>query len=229
MRADVDHYRTIAWTFARAAHERPKPTSYSYRRSTSREYLEWTLARWERIAYVSRAHALARLRSRVHAALPRPPHLHATLGRRIAFSKRLTLRLRKIYPGRVTRQFASARAGTAGETLRLWQHRSAAAALQVASHGAARRLLDAGDPLVSAFLCIHRFEGGWASDTGNGYYGGLQMDLHFMRTYGSDYLARWGTADGWPAWAQLDVAKRAYRAGRGFTPWPNTARSCGLL
>jgi len=25
------------------------------------------------------------------------------------------------------------------------------------------------------------------------------------------------------------VAERAHRAGRGFTPWPNTARSCGLL
>jgi hypothetical protein len=25
------------------------------------------------------------------------------------------------------------------------------------------------------------------------------------------------------------VAERAYRSGRGFYPWPNTARACGLI
>jgi hypothetical protein len=50
-----------------------------------------------------------------------------------------------------------------------------------------------------------------------------------MRRYGADYVERWGTADGWPAWAQLDTAERAYRAGRGFFPWPNSARACGLF
>ena len=28
---------------------------------------------------------------------------------------------------------------------------------------------------------------------------------------------------------QMWVAERAYRSGRGFYPWPNTARSCGLI
>ena len=32
-----------------------------------------------------------------------------------------------------------------------------------------------------------------------------------------------------PAWAQMQVSVRAYRAGRGFWPWPRTARACGLL
>jgi len=84
-------------------------------------------------------------------------------------------------------------------------------------------------PRWSAFMCIHRHEGPWTARTGNGYYGGLQMDLSFQRTYGADFLRRWGTADRWPPAAQIVAADRAYRSGRGFTPWPNTARACGLL
>lgn len=83
--------------------------------------------------------------------------------------------------------------------------------------------------LLSAFTCIHHYEGGWDASTGNGYYGGLQMDLSFQQTYGSDYMARWGTANNWPIWAQLNAAIRAYNSGRGFNPWPNTARYCGLI
>lgn len=83
--------------------------------------------------------------------------------------------------------------------------------------------------LLQAFSCIHHYEGAWDSNTGNGYYGGLQMDLDFQNSYGADFLARWGTADNWPIWAQIQAAVRAYRSGRGFGPWPNTARACGLL
>ena len=55
------------------------------------------------------------------------------------------------------------------------------------------------------------------------------MDLTFQSRYGPEFLARWGTADRWPPWAQLRAATRAYQSGRGFTPWPNTARFCGLI
>ena len=41
---------------------------------------------------------------------------------------------------------------------------------------------------------IHRFEGAW-NDPNPPYYGGLQMDLGFQRTYGRGLLARKGTAD----------------------------------
>lgn len=83
--------------------------------------------------------------------------------------------------------------------------------------------------LWQAFTCIHRHEGAWNANTGNGYYGGLQMDSSFMRTYGGDYLTAWGTADNWPPAVQIAVAMRAYLSGRGFYPWPNTARMCGLI
>jgi len=82
--------------------------------------------------------------------------------------------------------------------------------------------------LESAFLCIHRYEGAWNANTGNGYYGGLQMDTSFQGSYGKEFVVQWGTADNWPVWAQLEAAKRAYMSGRGFGPWPKTALACGL-
>jgi len=82
---------------------------------------------------------------------------------------------------------------------------------------------------MAAWLCIHRHEGPWTAHTGNGYYGGLQMDLQFQRTYGADLMRRKGTANHWTSLEQIWVAERAYRSGRGFYPWPNTARSCGLI
>jgi hypothetical protein len=84
-------------------------------------------------------------------------------------------------------------------------------------------------PRWRAWMCIHAHEGPWNARTGNGYYGGLQMDMAFQRRYGADFLRRFGTADRWPAAAQVLTAERAYRSGRGFWPWPNTARACGLL
>jgi hypothetical protein len=88
-------------------------------------------------------------------------------------------------------------------------------------------------PHRGAWLCIHRYERnptqGWRTRTGNGYYGGLQMDIGFQREYAPELLRRKGTADKWTAVEQMCVAERAHRSGRGFYPWPNTARDCGLI
>ena len=83
-------------------------------------------------------------------------------------------------------------------------------------------------PLLRAWLCIKRYEGPW-NDPNPPYYGGLQMDLQFQRMYGAELLRRKGTADRWTPLEQIWVAVRAYRSGRGFYPWPNTARYCNLL
>src|SRR5262245_30078759 len=82
--------------------------------------------------------------------------------------------------------------------------------------------------IYAKWECIHSHEGAWNSATGNGFYGGLQMDLSFQRSHGSSYFRIWGTADRWPVWSQLRAAENAYRT-RGFSPWPNTARACGLI
>jgi hypothetical protein len=227
LRSLVDHYRALAWTYQRAGHVRRTPTSFSYRRTSDRSYLKWSLDIWTRRAYAAEGRALTSIHRRLAVALPHQPALHAAVATRLRYSRRITLRLRRIYPGTVTRAFASARARDVRHTLELWQARGAAAALAVAAH--ATRQPDLPAWLEADFQCIHRYEGGWSANTGNGYYGGLQMDLAFQRLYGPEFLSRYGTADGWPVWAQLEVAGRAYGSGRGFAPWPNTARACGLL
>lgn len=81
--------------------------------------------------------------------------------------------------------------------------------------------------LWKAFMCIHSHEADWQDD-GSPYYGGLQMDYTFMSTYGPEYLRAWGTANNWPPAVQMSVAIKAYLSGRGFGPWPNTRRLCGV-
>jgi len=100
--------------------------------------------------------------------------------------------------------------------MRLWLRR----ALQ-----AKRRALH--PPHRTQWLCIHRYEARW-TDPDAPYYGGLQMDREFQATYGAVLLRRKGTADHWTPLEQMWVAERAYKT-RGFWPWPNTARYCGLL
>jgi hypothetical protein len=83
-------------------------------------------------------------------------------------------------------------------------------------------------PHYDQWLCIHRYEGSWA-DPNAPYYGGLQMDLGFQRAYGGRLLETKGTADNWSPLEQMWVAERAHASGRGFYPWPNTARYCNLF
>ena len=227
MRSIVNHYRTLTWTYERAADRKKTPTSYSDRRSSDRAYLQWSIDTWTRRADLARREAVTRIQRKLAVKLPKAPRLYAKLSARVTYSRKLTLSLRKIYPGQVTRSFASATGATGRETLRLWQRRSALAAVAVAEHG--DRLTAIPASLAASFMCIHHYEGAWNANTGNGYYGGLQMDLTFQGNYGADFLRRWGTADTWPVWAQLQAAVRAYQSGRGFYPWPNTARACGLI
>jgi transglycosylase-like protein len=84
-------------------------------------------------------------------------------------------------------------------------------------------------PHEQAFRCIHRHEAPWKANTGNGYYGGLQMDLIFQRQYGSRLVRNKGLAHRWTPLEQIWVGERALREGRGFYPWPVAARRCGLI
>jgi hypothetical protein len=110
-----------------------------------------------------------------------------------------------------TRSFARLR-----QLERRWRHRAHSAWLH-AKH----------PPYLQGWLCIHRYEGSWA-DSGSPYWGGLQMDLSFQQTYGSWLLQHKGTADHWSALEQIWAAVRASHS-RGFSPWPSTARYCGLM
>jgi hypothetical protein len=90
------------------------------------------------------------------------------------------------------------------------------------------RRLAARPPHKRGWICIHRYEGRW-SDAGDPYWGGLQMDRGFMETYAPRVLLHRGWANRWTALEQMWVAERAHRSGRGYWPWPSTARICGLL
>jgi hypothetical protein len=99
---------------------------------------------------------------------------------------------------------------------RRWQHRAHTAWWR-AKH----------PPELRDWMCIHQYEGSWA-DSGGPYWGGLQMDYSFQRTYGAWLLRHKGTADNWSPLEQIWVAVRASHS-RGFSAWPNTARNCGLM
>jgi hypothetical protein len=144
-----------------------------------------------------------------------------TLGRKIARFQRTTWRWQRLMGVPLTqtegRTLAEMNVRDIAGAVELWRHRAAAARAR------ARR-----PPHLRAWLCIHHYEGSW-TDSGAPYYGGLQMDLGFQRHYGARLLRTKGTADRWLPIEQIWVAERAHRSGRGFYPWPNTARACGLI
>jgi hypothetical protein len=82
-------------------------------------------------------------------------------------------------------------------------------------------------PHLGALMCIHHYEGSW-TDTSAPFWGGLQMNYDFQATYGGWLLRTKGTADHWTPLEQIWTAEKAVRS-RGFYPWPNTARYCGLI
>jgi Transglycosylase-like domain len=81
---------------------------------------------------------------------------------------------------------------------------------------------------VGEAMLVHSCEGAWNANTGNGYYGGLQMDISFQTTYGPEFYRAYGTANNWPVFAQLRAAYRGWQA-RGWSPWPACAARFGLL
>jgi hypothetical protein len=102
------------------------------------------------------------------------------------------------------------------QTIKTWQRR-ALAARKRAQH----------PPHLAQWLCIHHYEAAW-NDVGDPYWGGLQMSVTFQERYGGWLYREKGTADHWTPLEQMWVAEKALHV-RGFWPWPNTARFCGLL
>lgn len=70
--------------------------------------------------------------------------------------------------------------------------------------------------------------GHWNDNTGNGYYGGLQEDMNFWRSYGARHIDTttgkpvldYARPDLAPEAAQITAATRARDGGRGYKPWP---------
>lgn len=163
-----------------------------------------TAARMTASQALSRAEARAEARWRRHIRRYRADTLHwqtVISGRPPSLGKRRTLAASS--PSRL-RYLAQS-----------WSHRAHRAWYR-ANH----------PPYLHDWMCIHHYEGSW-SDGGSPYWGGLQMDYSFQATYGGWLLRHKGTADHWSPLEQIWVAVRASHS-RGFSPWPNTARDCGL-
>ena len=65
----------------------------------------------------------------------------------------------------------------------------------------------------------------WSANTGNGYYGGVQMDMTFWRRHGGGaYASRPDLAS---RNAQIAVAERGL-AVQGWSAWPACSRKLGL-
>lgn len=78
-------------------------------------------------------------------------------------------------------------------------------------------------------ICIHQHEGAWNSNTGNGYYGGMQFKLSTWRSVGGS-----GQPD------RASIREQLFRSWLVYTSdhqrwwvgdggeWGNSARECGL-
>ena len=77
-----------------------------------------------------------------------------------------------------------------------------------------------------AAMCVHQGEGAWNSNTGNGFYGGMQFDYTTWLSNGGGRFAEYAHLAS--PLEQLTVTWWTWQR-RGWYPWPNTARACGLL
>jgi hypothetical protein len=65
--------------------------------------------------------------------------------------------------------------------------------------------------------------GNWATNTGNGYYGGLQFSLGTWRAYGGS-----GLPSNASRLTQIAIATKIRNASGGYGAWPACAASLGL-
>lgn len=75
-------------------------------------------------------------------------------------------------------------------------------------------------------MCVHRGEGSWNANTGNGFTGGMQfLDSTWISNGGGRFAPQAYLAS--PV-EQLTVSYWLWQRA-GWNPWPTTARACGLL
>jgi hypothetical protein len=166
--------------------------------------------------------ASALMAARADASASRTSHRAAIryLERRLHAYEAATWRWQRLTGRTLTqtagRSLAALDVAALERTVRVWARR-AHAAHRIAQH----------PPHMQQWMCIHHYEGAW-NDVGGPYWGGLQMSLTFQEHYGGWLYRTKGTADHWTPLEQIWTAEKALRS-RGFWPWPNSARLCGLI
>jgi len=76
---------------------------------------------------------------------------------------------------------------------------------------------------VAGWLCIHSREGAWNAQTGNGYYGGLQMSYGWMGLVGNAALL---SPEQQMAAAETGYRQSGYSSAWLAGQWPNTYPPC---
>jgi hypothetical protein len=201
--ASIDHYRDVTWRWQRLMNVERTRSSFTARKSPDAAYRHWVLRLWKHRAHAVQVRAVRWLDARTTSYRNAAHHWELVIGQSSG-------------PLRETAATATSLQSRLALMIK-WKQR-ARDLEQRAQH----------PPYEAAWRCIHQYEGSW-TDGGAPYYGGLQMDIGFQQTYGSYLLRTKGTADNWTPAEQMWVAARAHMSGRGFYPWPNTARACGLI
>jgi len=75
----------------------------------------------------------------------------------------------------------------------------------------------------SGWMCIHAREGSWNAQTGNGYYGGLQMSYGWAGRVSNAALL---SPDAQVAAAEAEAAEHRWDYGWMASQWPNTFPPC---
>jgi hypothetical protein len=199
----IARYQDVTWRWQRVMGKQRIRSAFQPLRNTDPAYRAWVLRLWKQRASRVQLEAWRWSGARIRSYQGQVEHLERVM--RLRFGP--------------VRQTASASSGLSARyrLLLKWKARAQARQRQFAH-----------PPHESAWRCIHRYEGSWR-DGGAPYYGGLQMDIGFQRAYGGYLLGLKGTADNWSPEEQMWVAVHALRSGRGFHPWPHTARMCGLI
>jgi hypothetical protein len=78
-------------------------------------------------------------------------------------------------------------------------------------------------PHAQGWLCIHNLEGAWNAQTGNGYYGGLQMTYGWMGLVQNAALMS-PSAQMWAA--ETGLKANGYSSSWLAGQWPNTYPPC---
>jgi len=81
---------------------------------------------------------------------------------------------------------------------------------------------DPNDPAAWDRLARCEANGNWATNTGNGYYGGLQFNLSSWQSVGGP-----GRPDQASRETQIAMGQRLYHSGGGWSHWPGCTRQLG--
>ena len=202
--AQIEHYRKVTWRWQQVMGVPRTDTNHTARRSPDRAYRRWVLRLWKQRAHRVQAKASRWLVAQAHAYQQTVAHWQHVHGRPHDADAAHGVGVAEPQLPRLGLPALAKRARRrccGGRSTRRTRRPGAAS---IATRAPGRR------PAAP-------------------YFGGLQMDLPSSGATAATCCGRRAPPTNWTPLEQMWVADRALRSGRGFYPWPNTARMCGLI